>query len=36
VKISVGRDYEDVAPVRGSYNGTGHCRMEVLVEVEKI
>jgi transglutaminase-like putative cysteine protease len=36
VKISVGRDYEDVAPVRGSYNGTAHCRMEVQVEVEKI
>ncbi len=36
VKISVGRDYEDVAPVRGSYHGTGNCRMEVLVEVEKI
>ena len=36
VKISVGRDYEDVAPVRGNYNGTGHCRMEVHVEVAKI
>jgi len=36
VKISVGRDYEDVAPVRGSYRGTGHCRMEVHVEVAKI
>ena len=36
VKISVGRDYEDVAPIRGSYRGTGHCRMEVQVEVEKI
>lgn len=36
VKISVGRDYEDVAPVRGSYLGSGHCRMEVHVEVEKI
>ncbi len=36
VKVSVGRDYEDVAPVRGSYHGTGQCRMEVLVEVEKI
>lgn len=36
VKISVGRDYEDVAPVRGNYHGTGHCRMEVLVEVEKL
>lgn len=36
VKVAIGRDYEDVAPVRGSYHGTGHCRMEVLVEVEKI
>ncbi len=36
VKISVGRDYDDVAPVRGNYHGTGHCRMEVQVEVEKI
>lgn len=36
VKIAVGRDYEDVAPVRGNYHGTGHCRMEVQVEVEKI
>ena len=36
VKISVGRDYDDVAPVRGSYHGTGHCRMDVQVEVEKI
>ncbi len=36
VKISVGRDYEDVAPVRGNYHGTGSCRMEVQVEVEKL
>jgi transglutaminase-like putative cysteine protease len=36
VKVSIGRDYEDVAPVRGNYQGTGHCRMEVEVEVEKI
>lgn len=36
VKVAVGRDYEDVAPVRGSYSGTGHCRMEVQVEVAKI
>lgn len=36
VKVSVGRDYEDVAPVRGNYHGTGHCRMEVNVLVEKI
>lgn len=36
VKVAVGRDYEDVTPVRGNYNGTGHCRMEVQVEVTKI
>ncbi len=36
VKVAVGRDYEDVAPVRGNYRGTGHCRMEIQVEVEKI
>ena len=36
VKIAVGRDYEDVAPVRGNYRGTGHCRMEIQVEVDKI
>ena len=35
VKIAVGRDYEDVAPVRGSYYGTGHCRLDVQVLVEK-
>lgn len=36
VKVAVGRDYEDVAPVRGNYQGTGHCRMEVQVLVEKL
>ena len=36
VKVAVGLDYEDVAPVVGGYQGTGHCLMEVLVEVEKI
>jgi transglutaminase-like putative cysteine protease len=36
VKIAVGRDYEDVAPVVGTYLGTGHCRLEIHVEVEKI
>lgn len=35
VKIAVGRDYEDVAPVRGTYHGTGHALMEVEVAVEK-
>lgn len=36
VKVAVGRDYEDVAPVEGSYHGTAHCRMEVDVEVTKV
>lgn len=36
VKLAVGRDYDDVAPVVGSYRGSGHCRMEVRVEVEKL
>ncbi len=36
VKVAVGRDYEDVAPVRGSYHGAGCSRMEVQVEVEKV
>jgi len=36
IKIAVGRDYEDVAPIRGSYRGTAHCRMSVRVEVEKL
>jgi transglutaminase-like putative cysteine protease len=36
VKIAVGRDYDDVAPVVGTYHGTAHCCLEVRVEVEKI
>jgi len=36
VKVAVGRDYEDVAPVRGTYRGSGHCQMDVEVVVEKI
>ncbi len=36
IKIAVGRDYDDVAPVRGTYHGSGHCKMNVTVEVEKV
>lgn len=36
VKVAVGRDYDDVSPVRGSYYGTGHCQMDVQVLVEKV
>jgi transglutaminase-like putative cysteine protease len=35
VKVAVGRDYDDVSPVRGSYYGFGHCQMDVQVLVEK-
>ena len=33
VKIAVGRDYADVAPVRGHYKGTQERRMEVEVSI---
>lgn len=36
VKIAVGRDYDDVAPIQGNYFGSGHCRMEISVAVERI
>lgn len=36
IKVAIGRDYEDVAPVIGHYRGTGHCRMEVSVVVERL
>ncbi len=36
VKVAVGRDYQDVSPIRGNYQGGGHCHMEIQVEVEKI
>jgi transglutaminase-like putative cysteine protease len=36
VKAAVGRDYDDVAPVTGTYVGTSHRRMEVTVVVEKL
>jgi transglutaminase-like putative cysteine protease len=35
VKLAVGRDYGDVAPVLGSYMGGASCRMEVEVSVER-
>jgi transglutaminase-like putative cysteine protease len=36
VKLAVGRDYADVAPVRGSYRGTADQRLEVEVEVRRV
>ncbi|MGB6221132.1 transglutaminase family protein [Haloferula sp.] len=33
IKIAVGRDYDDVAPIKGQYSGTASCRMEVDVAV---
>jgi transglutaminase-like putative cysteine protease len=36
VKIGVGRDYADVAPVRGSYKGTTERTMDVTVKIERL
>ncbi len=36
VKVAVGRDYDDVAPVEGTYHGSGNCHLEVVVAVEKL
>ncbi len=36
IKVAVGRDYDDVAPIKGSYRGTANCRLSVTVEVEKL
>jgi hypothetical protein len=34
VKIAVGRDYADVAPVSGTYLGTTERKLEVEVKIE--
>lgn len=36
IKVAVGRDYGDVAPIHGSYRGTAECRMDVEVAVERL
>lgn len=36
IKVAVGRDYGDVAPVRGTFRGNASCRMEVGVSVERL
>lgn len=36
VKIAVGRDYADVAPIRGSYKGTTERIMDVTVRIERL
>jgi len=36
VKVAVGRDYQDVAPIMGSYRGASHCRLDVTVTVERL
>ncbi len=35
-KIAVGRDYDDVAPIKGNYRGSSHCQLHVSVEVTRI
>jgi transglutaminase-like putative cysteine protease len=36
VKVAVGRDYADVAPVQGSYRGTAGQELSVEVEVQRV
>lgn len=36
VKIAVGRDYSDVAPVTGTYKGTRERKLEVNVKIERL
>ena len=36
IKVAVGRDYEDVAPVRGAFRGVASCSMNIEVSVELI
>ena len=36
VKIAVGRDYADVAPIRGTYKGTTERTMDVNVRIERL
>ncbi len=35
IRVAMGRDYNDAAPVRGSYRGSGLIRMEVSVHLEE-
>jgi transglutaminase-like putative cysteine protease len=36
VKLAIGRDYADVAPVQGRYRGTSEQRLEVEVDVQRL
>jgi len=36
IKVAIGRDYGDVAPIHGKYKGSAECRMEVSVSVERL
>ena len=36
VKLAIGRDYADVAPVQGRYRGTAEQRLEVEVDVQRL
>ncbi|MGE9296161.1 MAG: transglutaminase family protein [Puniceicoccales bacterium] len=35
VKVAAGRDYNDVAPMRGAYKGVGDQRLQVMVELTR-
>ena len=37
IRIAIGRDYDDVAPIRGTFYGGGKRRtMQVIVDVKRI
>ena len=36
VMVATGRDYEDVAPIRGAFYGSGHRSLEVGVDVRRV
>ncbi len=36
ITLAVGRDYDDAAPVKGSYVGAGTRIMNVIVSVERL
>ena len=36
IKVAVGRDYGDVAPIDGRYRGKADCKMDVEVAVERL
>ena len=36
IKVGIGRDYNDVRPIQGTYRGSPNRQMEVAVQVERL